>query len=233
MYFYVNGDSHTAAAEAVVPYCFAEDESRYFYMGRAPHPENARVAWPVHLQSRLKIPVANYSESASSNTRIIRTTKEFLENRTNPDQVFIIIQWSTWEREEWLIDDIYYQVNASGIDHVPESHQQQYKEYIASVDWNRKTQEAHHEIWEFHLYLESMNIPHLFFNGNNSFSRIRNQQVWGNSYIEPYNDAMTYSNWLQQQGHKTVSKDSYHFGPESHRQWGDFIVQYLINNRMV
>ena len=30
MILYVNGDSHTAAAEAVNPYAFAEDDGQYF-----------------------------------------------------------------------------------------------------------------------------------------------------------------------------------------------------------
>jgi hypothetical protein len=38
MILYVNGDSHTAAAEAVNPHAFAEDDPiALFYMGRALH----------------------------------------------------------------------------------------------------------------------------------------------------------------------------------------------------
>jgi hypothetical protein len=44
MILYVNGDSHTAAAEAVNPHAFAEDDSALFYLGRAPHPENLAVS---------------------------------------------------------------------------------------------------------------------------------------------------------------------------------------------
>ena len=32
MILYINGDSHTAAAEAVTPHAFAEDESELFYL---------------------------------------------------------------------------------------------------------------------------------------------------------------------------------------------------------
>ena len=47
MILYVNGDSHTAAAEAVNPHAFAMDDGQLFYMGRAPHPEN--FAWSNFL----------------------------------------------------------------------------------------------------------------------------------------------------------------------------------------
>jgi hypothetical protein len=37
---YVNGDSHTAGAEAVNKHCFAEDDPQYKHLGRVPHPDN-------------------------------------------------------------------------------------------------------------------------------------------------------------------------------------------------
>ena len=43
MMLYVNGDSHTAGAEAVNSHAFAEDDPDLFYLGRAPHPENLAV----------------------------------------------------------------------------------------------------------------------------------------------------------------------------------------------
>ena len=45
MILYVNGDSHTAAAEAVNPHAFAMDDRPLFYLGRAPHPDNVSVSW--------------------------------------------------------------------------------------------------------------------------------------------------------------------------------------------
>ena len=41
---YVNGDSHTAAAEAVNPHAFAEDDPALCYLGRSPHPANLAVS---------------------------------------------------------------------------------------------------------------------------------------------------------------------------------------------
>ena len=143
MILYVNGDSHTAAAEAVNPYAFAEDDNKYFYMGRVAHPDNLAVSWGKLLSLSLRSGFYCAAESASSNSRIMRTTREWLANRTSNNDVLVIIQWSTWEREEWLIDGTYYQINASGIDNVPISHQQQYKEYIDNVDWLQSTEQAH------------------------------------------------------------------------------------------
>ena len=128
MILYVNGDSHTAAAEAVNAHAFAEDDPRYNYQGRLPHPDNLAASWGKKLSDAIKTAFVCDAESAASNTRIMRTTRQWLlENPTAYRNSLVIIQWSTWERQEWLIDNVYYQVNASGIDVVPESHQQQYK----------------------------------------------------------------------------------------------------------
>ena len=233
MILYVNGDSHTAAAEAVNPYAFAEDDSQYFYMGRVSHPDNLAASWGKLLSLSLRAGFHCAAESASSNARIIRTTREWLFNRTSNNDVLVIIQWSTWEREEWLIDGTYYQINASGIDQVPASHQQQYREYIANVDWQKRTEQAHEEICNFHKELQSQNIKHVFFNGNNDFSKIRDQCVWDQCYIAPYNPAMTFDAVVRKQGFETVAADSWHFGREAHSFFYRFMLKYIIDNNFI
>jgi len=122
MILYTNGDSHTAAAEAVNTFAFAEDDRRYHHLRRQPHPDNLKVSWGNVLADSLKMQFHCDAESASSNARIIRTTKEWINEKKEfipPEDVLMVIQWSTWEREEWDINGVKYQVNASGEDHVP------------------------------------------------------------------------------------------------------------------
>lgn len=236
MILYVNGDSHAAAAEAVNPHAFAEDDSQYFYMGRAAHPDNLRVSWARKLSDTLKTTLDCQAESASSNQRIMRTTREWLDtNDSYPGDVLAIIQWSTWERQEWLIDGRYYQVTASGIDDVPASHQDQYREYVMTIDWRFVTQQAHQEIWNFHRELMERGVRHVFFNGNNHFGSITelDRQDWGVSYIDPYDPKMTYDQWLRNNGHDTVSAKSWHFGRDAHADWARFMLQYIIQNNLM
>jgi hypothetical protein len=233
MILYVNGDSHTAAAEAVNPYAFAEDDPRYFYMGRVAHPDNLAVSWGRLLSLALRAGFYCAAESASSNARIIRTTREWLDNHTSNNDVLVIIQWSTWEREECLIDGTYYQVNASGIDQVPESHQQQYQEYIANVDWQQRTEQAHTDIWNFHKELQAQNIKHVFFNGNSDFSKITDQRVWDQCYIAPYDTTMTFDDICRKQGFETVAVDSWHFGRDAHSFFHRYLLQFIMKNKLI
>ena len=225
MILYVNGDSHTAAAEAVNNHAFAEDDGQYFYMGRAPHPDNIAVSWGRLLSTALRAGFHCGAESASSNTRIMRTTREWLTSQGYDQDLLVIIQWSTWEREEWLIEGTYYQINGSGVDLVPKSHQQQYKEFVANIDWQAKTLQAHKDIWAFHQELESKNIRHIFFNGNNDFGPLKERYDWGTSYIGPYDPKQTFNYLIQDQGIQTVAPNSWHFGRDGHSFFHRFMLQ--------
>ena len=234
MMLYVNGDSHAAAAEAVNVHAFAEDDPAYFLLGRGPHPDNLAVSWATQLSRALNSSLYLDAESASSNARILRTTRAWLAEHADAVQdTLVIIQWSTWEREEWLIDGTYYQINASGIDTVPASHQQQYKEFIAAVDWTKKTQQAHDEIWAFHQELEKQKIRHIFVNGNTDFGKIQNRQDWGTDYIGPYNPDLTYDAVIRAAGIDTVAPNSYHFGKDGHSVFHRFMLQYIIDNKYI
>jgi len=230
---YVNGDSHTAAAEAMNNHAFAMDDGDLFYLGRRPHPANLAVSWGKVLSTPLKTSFHCGAESASSNQRILRTTKEWLAQPRNQDAL-VIIQWSTWEREEWQDEDgTYFQVNASGIDDVPENMKLQYQNFVISVDWHVCTQMWHERIWKFHLELEDQGIPHVFFNGNNDFSTISDQYDWGTSYIDPYSSTGTYTSVLQQNGFQTVAPDSWHFGKDAHCFWANYMLQYIVRNQII
>jgi hypothetical protein len=234
MILYVNGDSHTAAAEAVNAHAFAMDDGQLFYQGRAPHPDNLAVSWGRTLADTAKAVFRCEAESASSNDRILRTTRAWID--ANPQdwyRTLMIIQWSTWEREEWLSNEKFYQVNASGTDHVPQELQEQYRNYIIGLDWKAKTQDAHNMIWAFHNELKEKNIPHVFFNGNNDFSSIKEKKDWGANYIGPYDPEQTFSATLTKNGHETVAPNSWHFGKQAHSFWARFMLQYCINNKFL
>jgi hypothetical protein len=219
---YVNGDSHSAGAEAVNSYCFAEDDPFYYALGRIPHPDNERVSYGCNIANELFAVLHCDAESASSNARIIRTTRKYLEDG-KPD--VIVIGWSTWEREEWLHDNVYWQVNAGGVGHDwPDVIKERYKEYVANINLAAAQKQAHSDIFELHTELQDLKIPHLFFNTFNDFATV-NPKNWNDRYIDPYDPNMTYWKWLNDNGFQ--SNQSYHFGADAHRKWAEFLLPHL------
>ena len=236
MILYVNGDSNSAAAEAITPFGFAEDDPNYKHLGRAPHPDNLVVSYGKLLADMLCAELECEAESASSNHRIIRTTKNRLFTNLFVDVVgdpaMVLIGWSTWEREEWWHEGTgkYWQVNAGGIGHDwPDEIKGRYRHYIANLDYDKCVRRAHDEIYELHLDLKLLNIPHLFFNCFEPFTNVTPVD-WDHSYLEPYNPKFTFYNWLRAHGHQTVYPGSYHFGAAAHADWADLLHQYVVQN---
>jgi hypothetical protein len=230
---YVNGDSHAAAAEAVVPAAFAEDQG-YPELGRQPHPDNLAASWAKNLSQQLDMSLVIDAESAASNHRILRTTNAWLDQLPPWESALVIIGWSTWEREEWLVDGEYLQVGSSGLDWVPDSQRDRYRNFVVNVDWAACQQLWHKEIWQLHCRLQSMKIPHLFFNCNNKFDQIpkHDHRDWGPQYLEPYTE-FTYDYILRTAGFQTVNPNSWHFGQEAHCFWADFMLQYCTQNHLI
>ena len=236
MILYVNGDSHSAAAEAVNPFGWACDDANYFYLGTAPHPNNLAVSWGRLLSDAMKMGLHNDSQSGGSNDRIIRTSRDWLAARKDPAQnVFVVVSWTTWERQEWNDHGTWWQVGASGTDSVPSYLVERYKNFVTDIDWQQCMENCHAKIWQWHQELLDQGIRHLFFNGNNDFNRIPKSQrhKWGPSYISPYDAHMTYSQWLLDHGFETVAPNSWHFGREAHAAWGRFVLQYVIDNQII
>ncbi len=231
MILYANGCSHTAAAEAVVPAAFAEDDGKHG-IDRRPHPFNLAASWCTHLARDLGYSLICDAQSASSNDRIARTTRAWID--ANPDllsQTFMVIQWSTWEREEWFHNNTWYQVNASGSDWLPEELQEQYRQFVVNVDWAEKTQLAHEQIYTLHMHLQDLKISHLFYNGNSTFGTIQKHYNWSTNYLEPYSNQHSYNAILQQNGYKLT--EGHHFDAKGHCFWAGYLLQYIKQNNLV
>lgn len=246
MILYVNGDSHSAGAEAVNTYAFANDDPLYWAMGRVPHPGNLRASYGCELANMMGAILECDAESAASNDRIFRTTWNHLQGVQNtpvsrPD--YIVIGWSTWEREEWSHEGTYYQVTAGGTDIVPDALKNRYKKWVIeqsdSTVINDKIVAVHNRIWKLHEDLNIKKIPHLFFNTYSDFSHIKNlgylgaeEFNWGDGYIDPYSANGTYYNWCLANGFKTVNTNSYHFGADAHCAWAEYLYQTIVQKAL-
>lgn len=233
MILYANGCSHTAAAEAVVSDGFAIDDGRHG-IDRRPHPKNLEASWCTVLSKHLKYELVCEAETASSNDRILRTTTNWINNNLDKlDQTFIAIQWTTWEREEWLHNGVYYQVNASGCDAVPPELEQRYKHYVIDHDYNQKTLEWYEKIWQFHCCLRQLNVPHVMYNGWSTFSGIPDRKNWNNQYLGPYDKNLSYNSVLVNNGFKWATPNHYHFRADGHCFWSNYVLQYITKNKLL
>jgi hypothetical protein len=208
MMLYVNGDSHSQAVQL------------------QPNEKFSSI-----VADAIGYDVVNVAQSGASNARIMRTTREYLDNNV-PD--LILIGWSTWEREEWFYQDQYYNVNSSGHDPLPADLQQLYKHWVieqTADTLHAKSQHWHNEIFKLHSELVQKNIKHVFFNCMYNFFQTDNQQDWSTNFIGPYNNNSSYYWWLTQQGFQADSW--YHFGADAHRAWATRLIDYIQKHNIV
>ena len=199
---YVNGDSHSAGAELVKDYCFAADDARYVAWGSRAHPDAIPHTFGYKIAQALNQPFFMDAESASSNARIIRTSQKFINETQDKSKLFVIIGWTTPEREEWPYQDGYIQITASGTDSVPESMEEDYKEWVIKqtpVEHRRKEQLWNKKIAELSLELTEQKIKHLFFHTDE------------------------YSKYLIAQGYQKVN-GGHHFGIDAHTAWYKYLL---------
>jgi hypothetical protein len=228
---YVNGDSHSAGAEAVNSHAFANDDINYRHLGRAPHPDNLKSSYGYLLAQKLGMDFHCDAESAASNNRILRTTREYLNTNTSPD--LIVIGWTTWEREEFSHDGVYYQINGAGIARDwPKEVVDYYKKWLDYVNLNSKSQYWHDTIYKFHKELLDKDIPHLFFS---AFSTFRHDFIapveWNDCYLDPYVNNGCYYNWLQDRGFLPNNQNTFHHGADAHSAWAEHLYYYLTKTK--
>lgn len=209
MKLYVNGDSHSCGHDAGGP----------------------EFSYGKHVADALGYEFICDAEPAVGNDRIIRRTREYLAH-TRPD--FVIIGWSTWEREEWIHDGISYHVTASGLDDVPKELKIAYMEWVIKYadkeNQRQKENQNYNKIWDFHIELISQNIPHLFFNTFSWFmyrlgyDRRDPLLDYGPYYVNPYSQNTTYYHWLHNNGFKLVDSRFHHYDATAQKAWADYIL---------
>lgn len=237
MILYVNGDSHSAGAELATSIhgqllSFKEDDSTYWRIigteeGRQAHPKCLELSYGQILANKLGAEFACEAISGASNSRIHRTTMDFLK-RHRPD--LVVIGWSTWEREEWIHDNRWYQISAGGVgEDWPEAIKDRYKQWIVELNYQAMMNKMHRSIHNLHHQLSDMGVNHFFFTCYESFSNVEPLD-WNQCYLDPYNPDMTYFNWCKQQGFKTVRPDGYHYGADAHQAWAEFLYPQIVQS---
>ena len=116
MILYVNGDSHTTAAEAVNQYIVASNDARIAYLGQLPHPDNIAISWGKMLSLALRY--SFHCEAFASNTTdsIITATKKWLDEKKQ--DVLIIIQWPATTDDEEKIWQFHLELSNQNIKHI-------------------------------------------------------------------------------------------------------------------
>ena len=214
MILYVNGDSHSLGTMM---------------------PGETGASFIEILARHLGCEIYNDAEAASSAQRIVRTSKNYISKQPT-DDLFVVIGWGTWEREEWEHDGKFYNIMSGWFKHLPDALQQQYHVWESGLNSDHvdsKSRHVHEQIFQLHLLFKQNNIPHLFFNCMYNFLSISPAQEkdWDNCYIGPYHSDSSFYWWLTNRGFG--SDKWFHFGADAHQAWGNRLISYIEEHKLL
>jgi hypothetical protein len=210
---YVNGDSNSDGSEC----------------------KDLAQSWPQLLADRLGATLINDAKGGTSNPRIMRVASQTLAHSNR--NTFVVIGWTSWEREEWFYQGQYYDVNSGGHDALPPKLEQRYKEWVTVQGPDQqavKSKQMHEQIHRLHRSLLDRKIPHLFFNALMSFQHNLIDPVhkdWHKNYLSPYDNDLSYYWYLKNHGwHATVNN---HYLETAQSAWAEMLYNYIQKNQLI
>ena len=224
MILYNSGAEHTSAAYASEPFIRGGDDDKYHFMFNLPHPDNLRKGYGLKIAHNLKSRIKCESQSGGSNTRIIRMVNEYLK-RKHEEDIFILIGWAPWDREEWVLGGRFFQAGIDGIAEMPLELQQKYSKFLKEVNIEKKEKYWHNEIWKLHNELASHDISHLFFNESSHFTGPIYD--WGSSYFDPYSEKGTFCGLSRLNGHELVAENLPYYAVDAHLDFAHHLIPYI------
>jgi hypothetical protein len=245
-----NGDSHTAGGEIDYEY----------------QPTCYEKAWPQKLADKLGYESINLSKSGNSNQTIYRTTQDWIirnvliDKKYNPEDIYIMIMWSGFDRHEVYFPDVNYLDNVN-----PNSNPSIYCSKMVQeiIDFKKSIVSFHDNlnsdfralsiVYSLSFWLDANNIKHNFINGlfhfpeikylnsfyinhalHNSFENLL--LMYGEEKIKKHYafsdwDKTFFNHMTEYSGLKTVNHSKYrHFGEDGHIYWAKKMYDFFFDN---
>lgn len=234
MILYVNGDSHSAAAQATNDYSFANDDFAKVALGTKPHPANLAISYGMHLSKFLKLALICDAESGTSNERILRTSKEFIDKQDDTRNLFIVIGWTHCSKTEFIDTETGETLQADMLypNSVPKKFEKEFRRQIVKRDLKNRTIDWHNKIYDFHRELVDNDIKHLFFNSVSTFESIAkdDQKDWKGHFMHPYKHNFCYVDMLDKAGFG--SNELNNFNADAHFFWAKYLYNWLTDQNL-
>jgi hypothetical protein len=178
-------------------------------------------------------PFRCWGKNGASNYWIETHLEYFLADRSSFDRPFLLIGWTSFEREEWPW--LYNNISVCGGPDfgMPEPMKAKFNQWKNKLngDYYRDRAQFWHDcIYQIHLNLQKLDIPHLFWTTYINFKEIANQQDWHGSFFQPYEENGCMSRFLESQGVRSIENDPWHYGPEAHATWAQALYNYSQEN---
>ena len=216
---YCDGDSWTAG-DIVDPKLFGDN------VAEVHHPDNEQYrlprVWPHKLGKLLNVKVLNKAFAGSSNDGIVRRVLPNvlkLLTQYKPEQLFVIIGWSSPERKDFFYEDEWKTMYPNEYDELDEKDEiDKFKKTYFKYFWEEQeyTQRYIEQNLLLHNFLKSKGIKHLFFD---AFYETKEMGMFHNKnfehFITRYQKEKVFRDILDDE----KDWDGYHPSEHAHEKW--------------
>lgn len=211
MLLYINGDSHCVGHGIVEEYGMSHEDLTYSQIKQAPHPINFPHSFGYQLANKLNLPLVCQASSGSSIERALRTSKQFVF-QTN-QKIIIILGLPSLNREEWYFQNKWWQITEGDKNRYPPELHSRFQNWLLVYDSNDYKQTrrlaVEKKINDFSMWLDNINIKHLFFTTVDNIGSYENYSIYLKS--------------------KNINPDKWnHFKLDGHTAWADYIIQKIV-----
>lgn len=167
-------------------------------------------------------PFRCWSKNGASNHWIQTHIDYFLADPAWSTDTFVLVGWTSWEREEWPW--LYNNISVCGGPDfgVPSAMKARYEAWKQTLtrDYQQACKHIWHErIYQVHAALTDRNIPHLFWTTYDNWHDLEDQKDWRDCFYRPYDTHGCMSKWFESQGISAMPGDAFHYGPDAHAAW--------------
>lgn len=174
----------------------------------------------------MQTPFRCWAKNGASNHWITAHVEYFQSCVAEND--FLLVGWTSWEREEWpWIQENVSVCNGPNFG-VPEPMKKKYLEWKSNLTEQyifSKKQYWHDQIYQIHQQLKANKVRHLFWLTYDSFLDIEPQD-WGANFFMPYHNNGCMYHYLKSHSYAPLKNDAYHFDAQAHQFWADALFQH-------
>lgn len=207
MILYINGDSHCVGHGIVQEYGMTHEDMQYSHIKQAPHPANFKHSFGFQIAEKLNLALVCQAASGSSIERSLRLTKQFVY-QTN-QKIFVLLGIPAVNREEWYYQNKWWQITQGSKERYPKELHLKFQNWLVEYDTEKylsnRIKNVLLKIHELDSWLESKQIPHLFFS--------------------TYDDLIGYENYTKYLKSIGIVPDQWHhFKIDGHSAWASYLT---------
>lgn len=173
-----------------------------------------------------------WAKGGASNHWMLDHVNYLLDNIDEFKDPIVMVGWSQWERSEWEWNGSSLSLSIDPYYEIPDELQEKYQKWRDGITPDVvgvQRQIWHDIVYQVHLKLQNLKIPHIFWSTYDNFvgDSIQNKKDWNNCFFKPYEPNGCMKEWFKLQNIPSIPGDPWHWSVDGHEAWGKNLANFF------